>query len=85
MTSIYRLGRFACAIGYHVGAPGGWECAVDLVLGWRPRVLAITAGWGFDGFAPLRPWPKVWIRRRSPKGHTLTGGAWFGLFVNVGE
>lgn len=85
ITRIFKLGRLAWAIGYHVGAPNGWEIATDIIIGWRPSVVAITVGWGFDSFAPLSPWPKVWVRRQSPKGHILTGGAWLGLFINVGS
>lgn len=87
--SVHKLfqNRYAgLYVGGHAGpnSDNGWECAVDIVAGIRPRVVAVVVGWGFDDPVPLRPWPQVWLRRTTARGNVTSGIAWLGLFATIG-
>jgi hypothetical protein len=53
----------------------GFDATVFVVVGVRPRSIAISWGWGFDDEVPVRPWPQWW---RLPGGG---GVAWLGFFA----
>lgn len=82
--TVLRTRRAALMVGWHAGNDTGWEVAVDVVLGFRPHAGVLTLGWGWDAAVPLRPWPRAWWRKTTPRGNLSWGFAWFGLFVTLG-
>ena len=83
IASVIRR-RIAIACGVHVGNDSGWEIAIDLVAGLLGHAGVLILGWGWDATVPLRPWPRTWWSKATPRGNVTSGIAWCGLFATVG-
>lgn len=46
---------------------------------------AIILGFGWDEAIPFRPWPGVWIRKRTEGGNVASGVSFLGLYIAVGR
>lgn len=87
MKWLVKTRRVGLAVGTHAGPQlGGWEVALDFVVGIAPWTRALVVGWGYDMEVPLRPWPRVWMDKTSPSGKNITTGlAWCGFFFTAGR